>query len=58
MRALNAWCRVNGDKSIKSKVGVQISSVNGADLRIRGIRGLGERPWLDESLPVIRSALL
>lgn len=32
--------------------------VNGADSRIRGIRGLGERPWLDESLPVIRSALL
>ena len=56
VRALNAWCRASADKSIKSKAGVQISSVNGVDLRIHGIRGLGERPWFSESLPVIRCA--
>lgn len=54
-RVLSASCHFSGDKSAETEAGVQIAFVNEVNLRIRGIKGLRERPCWEESLPVLHS---
>lgn len=42
--ALSSRCHISGDVSIETDVGVQITVVNGVNVRIHGIKGLIGRP--------------
>lgn len=42
--ALSSRCHISGDISIETDVGIQITVVNGVNVRIYGIKGLTGRP--------------